>query len=428
MSVNALLYHGLPAVLRNDYWIVVSSRFDKIARIPDDKLNDTSTRDGLAADGFFEQKEVASHPSMSMVTLITTSACNLRCKYCFVNSGDTCRLMPTNVAFAAIRKAVRNAKGKQFSIAFFGGEPTLTPRLIGEVVAYARKQAVAEAVVIPSFSITTNGVMSDKLLRFLIRERFVMTVSADGPPEVQDYQRPLKNGGRSSPFTENTIRTLAQEGCEFKVRATVTDFSVRYLRETVEWLHGLGGTQLHVEPLSIAGRAAIASRGEGLQRPSSSEFAERLKEAIIRGNQLGVGIINSSYMNLVDPPLEFCEGSPQNRFAVTYHGDVTTCVEVQDRCHPVFPQFIVGRYDQLQDELVMSKKHRERACLVNLHTETQSTCVDCFAKRICAGGCPVRNFHVTGDSAHVDPYRCDMIREMVPFVFHLLDDASEEAQ
>lgn len=419
-----MLYHGVPAVYRNGYWVVISARFDELARIEESKLNDPETYAELMDRGFFNCANASERVPVAMATLITTSDCNLRCKYCFANAGDSCYTMTERIAFAAVRRAVSNARGKRLAIAFFGGEPSLTPDLIKSVVEYTDEQAARSDIKDVVFTITTNGLLSQDLLKFIIGHRFVVTLSADGPPFIQDYQRPLKSGGKSSLLCERTIRALAANGLDFKVRATVTDFSVKHLAETVAWLQDIGGTQLHVEPLSIAGRAALATRGEALQRPEAEEFAVHLQAAIIRGNELGVGIISSSYMNLLDPPQEFCDGNVQNRFAVTYGGDVTSCVEVQDKCHPIFPQFIVGRYDLHQDELVTIKERRDRACIVSIESN-QSTCYDCFAQRICAGGCPVRNFHVTGDSARVDPYRCELIRRMVPFVFGLLDDSSE---
>lgn len=87
---------------------------------------------------------------------------------------------------------------------------------------------------------------------------------------------------------------------------------------------------------------------------------------------------------------------------------------------------MVGSYDSASDEIVTTKsRERATACqIIQIQQKTDSPCTACFARRICGGGCPVRNFHITGDSGTVDPYRCQLIREMVPYAYELLDEAS----
>lgn len=425
MTDSTMLYHGLPAVLVNSHWVLISAAFDQVAQVTPDKIEDPQIHQQLTAAGFFIPPSKDDQPEVSLATLITTSDCNLCCGYCFANSGVTRRDMSEEIAFAAVRRALANAKGRKLSLAFFGGEPTLTQALIRTTVIYARQMAQNSQVTGIEFSITTNGVMPSGFLDYLIRENFLVTLSADGAPRVQDVQRPTKCGGKSSETVERSIRTLAGAGKEFKIRATVTDFSAPHMVEMVDWVADLGGKLVHFEPLSLAGRALV-TKGSGMTRPPAEVFAENLKAAIQRGNRVGVGILNSSFMNMATPPAEFCEGNPQHRFAATYDGNITTCVEVQDACHPVAEQFMVGSYDSASDEIVTTKsRERATACqIIQIQQKTDSPCTACFARRICGGGCPVRNFHITGDSGTVDPYRCQLIREMVPYAYELLDEAS----
>lgn len=211
---------------------------------------------------------------------------------------------------------------------------------------------------------------------------------------------------------------------QFLLRVTITDFSVDYMEKIVEWLHTLGGNQIQFEPISIAGRATLSTKGDSLTRPSVQEFAKNLKLSILKAASLGVSVTNSSFMNLMNPPSEFCDGNIKHRFAVSYTGDVTTCVEVQDQCHPVYNEFVVGKYDYKQESIVFHKDRRSRACSKCNFSTQDLTCSTCFARPICGGGCPVRNYHTTGDSGEVDPYRCELIQEMLPFVIELFDEAA----
>jgi uncharacterized protein len=434
MHQTTRLYHGLPAVFVDGGWVIISEDFLQIATVPPDVIDAESTFQKLTSNGFFRRdadvRECA--PNVSQVTLITTSDCNLRCGYCFANSGETRREMSPRIAEAAIRRGVQNATGRTLSIAFFGGEPTLTPELIRGAVSTAKEMA-NDAGIPVEFSITSNGVVSERFLDFLVGERFLITLSADGAPEVQDRQRPLKSGGSSSAVVARSIRRLTEAKAKLKIRATLTVFSVDRMPEMVRWVHSLGGTRIHFEPISLAGRA-LSTRGTTMERPTVEDFVRWLKASILCGNDLGVGIVNSSFMNMKDPPRAFCDGDPHHRFAITYDGTVTTCVEVQDRCHPASDKFTIGRFNEVSGELEIFKQ-RERATaschsLVQLGTKgARGGCETCFAQRACGGGCPVRNFHTMGDSAVVDPYRCQTIQAMIPFAYELFyAESTQEAR
>ncbi len=407
------LWHDLPAILDGDMWTVISADFTNIAKIPKDEIDSIQIFSELVAIDFF--KPEVSTKDVFQLTLITTSDCNLRCRYCFANSGDSALVMSYELAKASIDYGFKKSADKILSIAFFGGEPSLTGKLIRDTVKYAKENLPATSRGV-EFSITTNGVISKNFVKFLINNNFQITLSADGPDYIQDYQRPTKTGEKSSPHVEKTIKTLVKAGAKFKLRATVTDYSVNKMTDTVTWFKNLGGTEIHFEPVTISGRALKA--GElTLQQPSAEVFSSELKRAILLGCQVGVGIMNSSFMNISSPPPEFCEGNANKRLAVSYTGDVTTCVEVQDKCHQASKNFIIGHYDEQEKMLVIERETRNSPCSGYVAPK----CQDCFALRICGGGCPVRNFHATGSLETIDGYRCQQITTMLPFIIKLCD-------
>lgn len=426
---QTMLFNGLPAVRCGDLWVVISPYAGEIVRIPEDQINDPGTRKILAEKGFFGMPSDKGPGALSdyfQLTLITTSDCNLKCRYCFANAGETRIVMREEVAMAAVRYAVQRAAGRDLLISFFGGEPSLTQELIKKVVAFARQSIINTSVGRVRFNITTNGVMNPLFLEFLIENDFFLTISMDGLPVVQDYQRPLKNGDGSSPVLERTIKTLVERGHEFIIRATITDYSVAYLVPTVEYLHGLGVQQFHCEAINLAGRALLETKGQPMLRPVAEDFAENLKAAIIRAGELGMGILNSSYMNLMQPSVHFCDGVGGNRVSISYTGEVTTCLEVQGGCHPTADYFIIGGYDEKEDKIVIELQKQISIC-GNPITSQNACCKDCFAIYICGGGCPIRNYHMTGDQNRVDPFRCQVIKSVLPFVVNLFNQAEEEA-
>lgn len=424
MKSETRLYNGVSAVLVDDQWVVLSAGFDEIVTIPKDQIDDPNVFKELNESGFFSP--VTQPMGMYQLTMITTNDCNLRCGYCFAESGEseTVMVMTEEMAYAAVDHGVKASAGRRLAIAFFGGEPSMTGDLIRNVVVYAKRQKLAEkSEGGVEFSITTNGVMSTNFLDFLVANNFRITLSSDGPSEIQDTQRPLKNGGPSSPVVEQTIRRLVAHGKEFKLRVTVPESSVGRMADVVEWLHSLGGNQIHFEPISIAGRASEKGGCAVFKKPPVELFIENLQKAIIRGNELGVGIVNSAFMNIATPPPEFCEGNSDNRISISYTGDITTCVEVQEKCHPASTDFIIGGYNQETRSILLTGNRQARSC----HGTKLEACRECFAVKICGGGCPVRNFHTTGNINEVDPYRCQVIKTMLPFLMEMFLQASMDA-
>ena len=217
-----------------------------------------------------------------------------------------------------------------------------------------------------------------------------------------------------------TIETLVANHHEFITRATVTDFSVEYLVPTVEYLHLLGVSQFHCEAINLAGRALLETKRQPMQRPSAADFAKNIIAAITRAGELGMEILNSSYMNLLQPSVHFCDGVGGNRVSVSYTGEVTTCLEVQGGCHPTADYFIIGGYAKDQDKILINTEKQQSICAQPITSQNQC-CKDCFAIYICGGGCPIRNYHMTGDQNRVDPFRCHVIQSVLPFVIDLFD-------
>lgn len=421
------LYYGLPAVLKDEEWIIFSPYAGEVVRIPMNDINDGNIKDSLTTRGFFGSPSPLGPGQLGdyfQLTLITTSNCNLRCRYCFANAGDSDFRMSEKVAFASVRYGLERAAGRKLLISFFGGEPSLTPDLVKSVVDYAREKHDEFGVKDVMFNITTNGVIGKGFLEFLIQNDFFLTISMDGIPAVQNDQRPLKNGSPSSPLVEETIKTLVASKHEFMVRATVTKNSVNSLPETAVYLSHLGVSQFHCEAINLAGRAIMETKGQPMERPTAEEFIENLIRTIECAADNGMNVLNSAYMNLLQPSVHFCDGVGGNRCSVTYLGEITTCLEVQGGCHPTADFFIVGCYDEDRDSIIINPRKRANVCGSPI-IESNKACRDCFARFVCGGGCPIRNYHTTGDIATIDPFRCNVIHEVLPYVLTLLDACSE---
>jgi len=142
---------------------------------------------------------------------------------------------------------------KNIKVSFFGGEPTLNFDVINGVVSHV-KTIASSLNKDYSFYITTNGVMSRRILEFLADNDFVFVISSDGIPTLHNFLRPSSSGSHSSKYVENTIDILVKRNIPFKVRSTISQFNVGYMTENVRYFAGLGVKTIHYEPITHAGR------------------------------------------------------------------------------------------------------------------------------------------------------------------------------
>jgi radical SAM protein with 4Fe4S-binding SPASM domain len=140
----------------------------------------------------------------------------------------------------------------------------------------------------------------------------------------------------------------------------------------------------------------------GIRRPGKEVFVEALLKAIRIADESHVAIHNSAFARLFSPAIHYCDGFGRSRRIVNPDGTLSVCVEANSAGHPGAKYFLI-------DSL------RGSSCLEQVPVGDQNVdCRECFARFICAGGCPSRNYHHTGDVSQPDEYRCFVVRSVVP--------------
>jgi len=394
------LFKGLPLVVHKDKYIIFSYYNGKIVAIDKKKFNCKEV------EKFLEEQEMLGTPKScpgdynDYVELVIslTNDCNLRCKYCFVGEKNFCKKIISkeniDAAIKAVGELAKVKNKKEIFITFFGGEPTLYPDLIKYSMEKAREKLKEYKV---SFGITSNGVFNEEIKNILVDNNFTVTISMDGLPKFQDKQRVTANNKGTSHIIEQTIKDLNSRGLSVIIRMTITRPMIFEFKETIDYLADLGIKIIHFEPITIGGRAK--ENEDILERPAPEEYAKKLEEAIEYARGKDVSIITSTVMNALSPSYMFCDGVGKNKLAVTYDGVFSSCLGVQNKEHPLADKFIIedtnieswlnAKFDSYVDDKAKNTK-----------------CENCFAKYICAGGCPSRNVNATGDFEKIDDMQC----------------------
>ena len=126
--------------------------------------------------------------------LMTAHDCNMRCKYCFGDTGEyggERQLMSKEVGEAAVEYIISHSgPRKHCEIDFFGGEPLINMPLVKHVTEYVRKRE-KETGKIFKLTLTTNGLaLNDKNIEWLNENDISLVLSTDGRKETHDNMRP----------------------------------------------------------------------------------------------------------------------------------------------------------------------------------------------------------------------------------------------
>jgi uncharacterized protein len=348
----------------------------------------------------------ADDPEPTSVTLFLTTACNLRCAYCYAAAGEgRARSMSLALARQGVDFVVGNALRRgadHFEVNFHGGgEPAQNWPTLTATLAHARRQAETHGLQLTAY-IATNAVFSEKKLDWIVANLDGASVSCDGLPEVHDANRRTPGGKGSSASVTRTLRRFDAEDFAYGIRMTVTAAAIPHLADSVEYLcaHFRPG-QIQAEPAYRIGRGADAPSAE------TEAFVAAFREAQGRARRYGRELTFSAARagTLTN---HFCAAT-QDLFALTPDGSVSSCYEVFDESNPRAPVFLYGAADGA------GGWRFDRGKIAFLHRQTvdrRAHCAGCFARWSCGGDCYHKALTVQGEGEFAGTERCDIIRAL----------------
>jgi coproporphyrinogen III oxidase-like Fe-S oxidoreductase/sulfatase maturation enzyme AslB (radical SAM superfamily) len=207
------------------------------------------------------RKRAAQPYAPECLTVNLGNQCNLRCSYCFSAveglAGPPVPADPRILSAAAALVAGHcREKGLPFQLVVHGGgEPTVHWSELERAVAVTRAAAVGSGIGWRAY-IATNGALPEERSRWLAGNFTEVGLSCDGPPDVQNRQRPTALGGPTADVVARTARCLHECGCAFAIRTTIMPATVERQAEIVAWLNErLGASRIRFEPVYGAGAA-----------------------------------------------------------------------------------------------------------------------------------------------------------------------------
>lgn len=174
---------------------------------------------------------------MRNITLIIkiTEQCNLKCRYCYINYGDSIQdLMDMEIIRLIFKRIFTDNRLRQINFIIHGGEPLLVPisyfKKILDIQAEYKK--FNENVKVTN-SLQTNGTLIDsEWAQFFKDYQIDVGISLDFPPEHHNRLRPSKDGKSTFNKVTEGIHQLREAGFESIGAITIlTNPNVEYLLE-----------------------------------------------------------------------------------------------------------------------------------------------------------------------------------------------------
>ncbi len=377
--------------------------FEELTQLYKDKIL-------FSEDEYRQYADKTLNAPIKAMCLHVSHDCNLRCEYCFAETGDFGtgrKLMPPEVGKKAIDFLIEKSYGREnLEVDFFGGEPLMAWDTVKQTVDYARSIEKQHGKNF-RFTITTNGMLlDDEKIEYINNEMTNCVLSLDGRKEVNDRIRFTPNHKGSYDIIVPKFKKLVagrtkENRTDYYIRGTFTKYNLDFASDVLH-MADLGFTQLSVEPVVTDPKFPYALTEADL--PVIFKEYDRLYE-IMRENPNRFNFFHFK-IDLDQGPcaikrLRGC-GCGNEYVAITPDGDVFPCHQ------------FVGMEDwkmgNIYDGTVDSKI---KDYFAKTHIYSKRGCSECWARFYCSGGCNANSFQYEGDVQKPNKLACEMQRKRI---------------
>ena len=356
---------------------------------------------------------LAPFPLTTMV-LNVTNQCNLSCTYCYeygedkivdTENGKQPKFMSEETARESVDFMLRESgDNKVAHITFFGGETLLNFPVLQKTIAYARERG-AELGKDVDFSLTTNAtLLKPDIIEFLADNRVGVTISIDGPREVQDKFRVFHNGTGSYDVVAPKIKALLKRHRSRPIgaRVTLTSGQMDIKRIYTHLTEEMGFWEVGFAPVTTSPTRghAISEGGYDDMLGQFRDLAYEFLEASVENRHHGFSNVKETLEELHKGVSKaFPCGAGLGLLGVATDGDVALCHR--------FAGSDAHKLGTVKDGI---DRGAQRTFLETHHIANKTDCSSCWARPLCSGGCYHEAHTRYGETIRPNLHYCDWIR------------------
>lgn len=325
--------------------------------------------------------------------IMTTNACNLRCKYCYLAANTLLDKELTDVEFENL---INELDGLGILLlSFNGGEPFVRPNFINTIRYVISKQM--------AYSISTNGTLINEEFAGLIGESSGwLKISLDGSSENHDSLR----GSGTFEIIIKKLEILKKYDVNFILQMTLTSQNISDMVYLAHLGNQLGAKYIKFSLIRPSGRALDNSFLYNLSDRDFSIIEEQIsllnlipiKKVYSHDFPYFHALHKGHNLSRIDNKLFGCSAG---KTAISIHptGEITPCI--------FFPSSMnAGNVrDGLKNVLDNSK-----IFTLMRNYQPNFKCKHCSKLKECFGGCRARAFVSTGKINGIDPF-CQLLKK-----------------
>jgi uncharacterized protein len=369
--------------------------------------------------------------------VVITVRCNHRCNYCHASSQAADKRswdMNRDTALNVVR-IIMETPSSIVKIEFQGGEPLLNFEILKTIVQEAKRINRRKGKDL-SFVVCTNLTLLDKsMLAYLKKEGIMVSTSLDGPKEIHDRHRIMRNGGSSyDNFVHNLRYCRSVLGHEnVSALMTTTKDSIPNLQAIIDEYvkHNFQG--IFLRSLNPYGYART-DKNRNVLEYRIEEFVNAYKKTLlymINLNQKGIRIVENYATLLLSRiltpfstgfvDLQSPTGAGINGAVYDFNGDVYPSDESRMLAHMGDRRFWMGNVNR-DSYLSIFKSHVLQELIKASCVETLPGCHSC-ALQIYCGADPVLNYATQKDLTGHRPTSdfCAKNKELIEFLLELIE-------
>ena len=329
-------------------------------------------------------------PLQTLVVNVTNQ-CNLSCTYCYeygedkivdTENGKQPKFMTAETARASVDFALRESRESPTAhITFFGGETLMNFPVLKSTIAYARQRA-AEVGKEIDFSLTTNAtLLKPDVIEFLAENRVGVTISIDGPEDLQNRFRVFKNGTGSYDIAAPKIKALLarHRSRPIGARVTLTRQTLDVTRIYRHLAEDIGFWEVGFAPVTTAPSRDYAISGGGFDELLGQfrALAHEYLQASLENRHHGFSNVRETLQEIHQGHAKaYPCGAGIGLMGVATDGDVALCHR--------FAGSEAHKFGTVHDGVSWE---RQQDFLDTHHIANKTDCQTCWARPICAGGC-----------------------------------------
>jgi uncharacterized protein len=351
---------------------------------------------------------------LTTMVLNVTNQCNLSCGYCYeygedkivdTENGRQPKFMNEETARQSVEFMLEESgEIETVHLTFFGGETLMNFPVLQKTVEYARQRAgeLGKGV---EFSLTTNAtLLRPDIIEWLADNEIGVTVSIDGPKEMQDQFRVFKGGRGSYDIVAPKVRELLRRHRSRPIGARVTlTRNVLDVQRIYRHLHDeIGFWEVGFAPVTTAwGRDwAIDDSGFHAMLGQFNALAEDFLEAALQNRHHGFSNVKDTIEEIHKGVSKaYPCGAGLGLMGVATDGDVSLCHRFAGSPEHKLGSVAEGVDHALQQEFL--EQH---------HLAEKTDCHTCWARPLCSGGCYHEAYTRYGTTTGPNLHYCEWIR------------------